>query len=74
VPLEFRLQTAADVIALIEEQVAAVRDDTTTSTIEKARAIGYLAGVSLRAIEAGNLAARLEALETTLRKRKESSS
>ena len=33
--------------------------------------VGYLAGISLRAIEAGNLAARLEALEAVLKIRKD---
>ncbi|MBI4230994.1 MAG: hypothetical protein HY608_09195 [Planctomycetes bacterium] len=69
VPLTFRLKTAADVIALLEEQVAAVRDDPQASTLEKARTIGYLASVSLRAIEAGDMAARVEALETVLSRR-----
>lgn len=69
VPLPFRLQTAQDVIDLLQEQVALVRTDETAGAIEKARAIGFLAGVALRAIEAGNLAARLEALELALKQR-----
>jgi hypothetical protein len=68
-PLPFRLQTAADVLRLLEEQVAAVRDDGAAGTLEKARAVGYLAGVTLRAIEAGNLAARVEMLEAVLKQR-----
>ena len=68
-PPAFRLQTARDVIDLLEEQVAAVRADEDAGTLEKARAVGYLAGVALRAIEAGNLAARLEALEAVLKAR-----
>jgi hypothetical protein len=69
VPLHFRLQTAQDVIDLLAEQVAAVRADTKAGALEKARAVGYLAGIALRAIEAGNLAARLEALEAVLKQR-----
>ncbi len=68
-PVEFRLQTAQDVIDLLGEQVAAVRADKEAGTLEKARAIGYLAAIALRAIEAGNLAARLEALESVLKHR-----
>src|SRR5262245_32006444 len=68
-PAEFRLKTAADVLALLDEQVAAVRDDAEASTLEKARTVGFLAGVSLRAIEAGDLAARIEMLETVLKQR-----
>ncbi len=70
VPIPFRLKTAADVVALLEEQVTAVRDDPEAGTLEKARCIGYLAGISLKAIEAGDLAARLEALEAVLKARK----
>jgi hypothetical protein len=58
------------VLALLEEQVAAVRDDSEAGTLEKARCVGYLAGVALRAIEAGDLAARIEALEAVLKARR----
>lgn len=68
-PAEFRLRTAADVLDVLEEQVEKVRDDPDAGTLEKARTIGYLAGIALRAIEAGNIAARLEALETVLKQR-----
>jgi hypothetical protein len=70
VPLPFRLQTARDVIDLLQEQVAAVRADRKAGTLEKARTVGYLAGVVLRAIEAGNLAARIETLEAVLKQRR----
>src|SRR6476661_4015600 len=70
VPTEFRLKTAADVVALLEEQVTAVRADTTLGTVERARTIGYLAATALRAIEAGDMAARVEALEAVLKVRK----
>jgi hypothetical protein len=69
IPLPFRLQTAADVLALLEEQIAAVRAAPNADRLEKARAIGYLASISLRAIETGNLAARLEMLEMVLKQR-----
>ncbi len=69
VPLPFRLQTAADVIDLLEEQIEAVRAEGEAGTLEKARTIGYLAGIALKAIEAGNLAGRLEALEAVLKER-----
>jgi len=69
-PAEFRLQTATDVLGLVEEQVAAVRSDAEAKTLEKARTIGYLAGIALKAVEAGNVAARLEAVEFALKRRK----
>jgi len=70
IPLPFRLKKAADVLALLEEQVGAVRGDDTLTTVERARAVGYLAGIALRAIEAGDLAARLEAVEAVLKQRR----
>jgi hypothetical protein len=54
------------VLSLLDEQVQAVRADETAGALERGRSIGYLAGVSLRAAEAGQLAARLEALERAL--------
>jgi hypothetical protein len=63
------LRTAADVLELLEEITAAVRADPFTRPAEKARAVGYLAGVALKAIEVRNLAARVEMLETVLRLR-----
>jgi hypothetical protein len=68
-PLPFRLKTAADVLDLLEEQIAAVRGDQEAGILEKARCIGFLAGVSLKAIDVGNLAARVEMLESVLRQR-----
>src|SRR5262249_14829374 len=69
VPVAFRLQTAADVLQLLGEQVEAVRAEREAGTLEKARTIGYLAGIALKAIEAGNLAARIEMLEAVLKQR-----
>jgi hypothetical protein len=57
------------VLQLLAEQVEAVRAEKDAGTLEKARAIGYLAGISLKAIEAGNLAARIEMLEAVLKQR-----
>jgi hypothetical protein len=71
VPIAFRLQTAQDVIDLLEEQVEIIRAETEAGTLEKARTIGFLAGVALKAIEAGNLAARIEMLERVLKQRAE---
>ena len=67
-----RLQTAQDVIDLLQEQVEALRAHRWAGAVQKARAIGYLAGIARKAIETGNLAARLAMLEVVLRQRKES--
>jgi hypothetical protein len=70
-PLEFRLRTASDVLDLLEEQVDAVVKDADSTALEKARCIGFLCGVTLRAIETGDLAARLESVEAVLKARKQ---
>lgn len=71
VPLEFRIRTAQDVLNLLAEQIGAVRAETSASTLEKARVIGFLAGAALKAVEVSDLAGRLEAMESVLKARKE---
>jgi len=73
-PLPFRLQTAQDVVRLLEEQIAAIREEQQAGTLEKARAIGYLAGIALKAVEVAGLEERVAALETVLKQRKEAAS
>ena len=62
----------ADVLAVIGEQVNAVRADPFAEPQEKARTLGMLSSVALRAFEARDLAARLEAVERVLKLRKQS--
>jgi hypothetical protein len=69
-PVDFRIETAKDAVELLAEQMALVRSDEEAGTIEKARTIGYLIGVALKAIEAGDTVARLEAVESVLKARK----
>ena len=66
-----RLQTAQDVIDLLQEQVEALRAERWAGAVQKVRAIGYLAGIARKAIETGTLAVRLAMLEAVLRQRKE---
>jgi hypothetical protein len=70
VPMPFRLKTAYDVLALLEEQVVAVRDEPEAGTLEKARTIGYLAGNTLKAVEVADLSGRVEAMERVLKRKK----
>jgi len=60
------VQAVRDVLALLEGQIQALLADPTLTTTDRARGVGYLAGLALRAIEAGDLAGRLESLETLL--------
>jgi hypothetical protein len=69
-PAPRRLHTAQDVIDLLHEQVEALRSARGAGTVQKARAIGYLAGLARKAIETGTLAERLAMLEAVLRQRK----
>jgi hypothetical protein len=64
-----RLQTAQDVIDLLQEQVEAVRGATGAGAVEKACVIGRLAAIARQAIETGNLAVRLEVLEAAQKER-----
>ena len=68
-PVEFRAKTAADVLALLNEQLDTLRQDASLGSVERAKAVGYLAGIALRAIDAGDVAAREEALESILKSR-----
>src|SRR5687768_2382900 len=63
---ELRIRKAADVLAVLEDQIDAVLDDGDMATAERARVVATLAGVALRAIEASDLAARVEAVEQVL--------
>jgi hypothetical protein len=67
-PVAFRLQTSQDIIDLLQGQVTAVLASK-ADAITKARTVAYIASVSLRAIEAGNVAARVEELERVLKGR-----
>jgi hypothetical protein len=66
-----QLQTAQDVIDLLQEQVESLREVRWANAVQKARAIGYLAGIARKAIETGTLAERLRALDMVLRQRTE---
>lgn len=69
-PLPFKLKTAQDLLALIEEQINAVREEEKAKILEKARVVGYLAGIALKAVEVAGLEIRVEALEQVIMKRK----
>jgi hypothetical protein len=67
--LPFRLKTATDLLTLLEEQITVVRGDHEAGALERARVVGFLTGIALKAIEAGNLQARLDMLEAVLKLR-----
>src|SRR5687767_6333773 len=70
VPAEpISLDHPADVLALIEEQVNVVRSDARAEPTERARTLGFLASLAMRAMESRDLSARLEAVERVLKLR-----
>ena len=66
------LDQPADVLAVLAEQVNAVRADPFADPVEKARTLGLLSSIALRAMESRDIAARLEAVERVLKLRKDS--
>jgi hypothetical protein len=68
-PSPVRLKTAADLLPLLEVQIAAVLGAPEVSTLDRARVIGFLTGIALKAFDAGNLQARLAMLEAVLKQR-----
>jgi CII-binding regulator of phage lambda lysogenization HflD len=71
IPLEFKLKTAQDILELLAEQICAVKRDPEAGTLEKARTIGYLASIALRAVETAELEVRVEEIERMLENREE---
>ena len=70
VPAEVRLRVTGDVETLLAEAVRLVRADTRAPGIQRARALGYLASIGMRLIEAHELQDRVEALERILAARR----
>jgi hypothetical protein len=64
-----QLKSAADVLAVLEEQVEILRAETTIGSVERARTIAYLTSIARQAIETSDLALRLEMLEAVLEQR-----
>ena len=65
------IRTPADVVELLAAEVEAVRRDPRIDPVEKARTIGLLAAVALRAMDAAASDGRLEAIERVLKLRRE---
>lgn len=61
-----KVTSAQDVLDLLGETIGEVRE-AEADVLVKARVIGYLAGVTLKAVETAELEARLLALEETLK-------
>jgi hypothetical protein len=71
VPRPMQLDRPGDVLALLAEQANEVRADQAADPVEKARTLGFIASIALRAMEARDLTARLEAIERVLKLRRD---
>jgi hypothetical protein len=69
VPID--LDVPADVLDLLTEQVNALRADATIDPAERARTVGALGGLALRAMDARDILARVEAVERVLKLRRD---
>jgi hypothetical protein len=58
-----------DVLALLAEQVNEVRANVRADPTERARTLGFLSSLALRAIDSRDITARLEAVERVLKLR-----
>lgn len=70
-PLPVRIETAQDILRLLSEAVGEVRAEDRAGALDRARAVGYLAGIALRAVETASLEARLLAVEEAMGLREE---
>ncbi len=65
------LKVPGDVVGLLAEQADAVRRDPHADPLDRARTLALLGGMALRAMDAADGRARLEALERALKARAE---
>jgi hypothetical protein len=68
-PAPLPLRHPADVVDLLAEQAEAVRRDPHADPLDRARTLGFVGVLALRAMEAAEGRARLEALERALKLR-----
>lgn len=69
VPAEVRILVTGDLERLLREAVRLVLGDDRARDIEKGRALGTLAGIGLRLLEARDLERRLDAVEQAVKLR-----
>jgi hypothetical protein len=63
---EVRIETARDYLGVINAMIDEVRNAPDATIVERARVIGYLIGVGLKALEIGALEERLSVIEKEL--------
>jgi hypothetical protein len=68
-PAPLPLRDPADVVDLLAERAEAVRRDPHADSLDRARTLGFVGALALRAMDAAEGRARLEALERALKLR-----
>jgi len=63
-----RMQTPSDILAVLEEQIDALRRDPRLRTVERARAIAQLATLCLKVIETRDVQAKLDKIDDALKR------
>jgi hypothetical protein len=63
---QVRIETARDYLHVLNAMIDEVRNAPDATIVERARAIGYLIGVGLKALEIGSFEDRLVQIETAL--------
>ncbi len=59
----FRLETVKDYLDVLNRFIVDVRNDAESSVIQKARTVGYIVNIALKALELSSIEGRLAALE-----------
>lgn len=62
-PVPVRLKAVSDALNVLEGQVSIVKSAQGVNVLDRARCIGYLIGIALRAISADTIESRLAAIE-----------
>ncbi len=63
---DLRLETVRDYLDVINRVIVDVRNDEYSNTIQKARAVGFLINIALKALELSSIEERLSALEESV--------
>jgi hypothetical protein len=67
----YRIEKAKDLLRILEDALNSVREDDMITSLQRARALGYLVSMGIRIIETSNMEGRIEALEQILENRNE---
>lgn len=70
-PQATKIRTPEDLLNLLDEQIDAIRATPWAGPMQKAQAIGVLAGIARKVMDDHTTAARIEVLEAVLKQRRQ---